>query len=92
MPSNHADSLTPTHSLSRSKACAGRSEDVTAGAKKAECLIADKTWKYARVPTTENKTIVSMGEKVAWVAKGLSTALTGRKKMRVLREAVAEGI
>lgn len=63
--SYHLLSLTPTHSLSRNKVCAGRRVEGYVGAKKDECLMADKTWKYARVPRTENATILSMGEKAA---------------------------
>lgn len=70
----HLLSLIPTHSLSRDNACAGRRVEGYVGAKKAECLIADKTWKYASVPSTKNATIISIGEKAAWIARGRSIA------------------
>ena len=45
------------------------------GAKKEECLIAERTWKYARVARTKKNTIVSMGEDAAWIEIGRIKAL-----------------
>ena len=72
--SNHLLWLTPIHSPSRSKACAGRKVEGYVGAKKEECLIADNTWKYARVPRMKKATMLSIGEKAAWRARGRSNA------------------
>lgn len=48
------------------------------GAKNEECFMADKTWKYARVPKIKNVTIISMGEKAARKARGCKMArMTG---------------
>jgi len=81
--SYHLLSLTPTHSLWRSNAWAGRRVEGYVGAKKDECLMADNTWKYARVPRTKNVTMLSMGEKAAWRAKGRSNARIAGSPLRV---------
>jgi len=63
--SYHSVSGTVTHSLLRQSACDGRKGGGVLGAKKEECFMADRTWKYASVASTKKKTIVSMGEDAA---------------------------
>lgn len=55
------------------------------GAKNEECLIAERTWKYARVPMIAKKTIVSIGATTARPARGwrmdrILVACPGEKK------------
>lgn len=56
------------------------------GAKKAECLMAERTWKYASVPMMAKHTMVSMGEKTARRVSGRS----GARMLEVSRTWVVE--
>lgn len=61
---------TPTHWPSRRRAWAVRRVEGKVGAKKTECLIAERTWKYASVPMMAKQTIVSIGENTARRVRG----------------------
>ena len=75
----HSVSGTVTHSFSRQSACDGRKGGGVLEAKKEECFMAERTWKYARVASTKKKTMVSMGEDAACVETGRIRALIAGK-------------
>ena len=64
-----------THSLPCKSACDGHKGGRVDRAKKEECLMAERTWKYKSVVRTKKNTIVSMGEDAAWIEIGQIKAL-----------------
>jgi hypothetical protein len=66
---------TVTQSLLRKSAYDGRKGGRVDGAKKEECLMAERTWKYESVARTKKNTMVSMGKDEAWIEIGRIKAL-----------------
>jgi hypothetical protein len=68
-----------TQSLSCKSAYDERKGGRVDGAKKEECFMAERTWKYESVARTKKNTIVSMGKDEAWVEMGRLKALIAGK-------------
>jgi hypothetical protein len=81
-----------THSLLRKSACDGRKGGRVDGAKKEECLTAERTWKYDSVARTKKNTMVSIGEDAAWIEIGRMKALITGKRWEYASKSGGQGL